>query len=241
MNTYYKIIVIFLIMTVPAAAQKAIKIKPVSKFNIEVPEPSDITFSPDNNSLFIVSDKGYLYETDLQGKIIRKANFSGIDCEGVCIYNNEVYVAEESVREITKFDIKNLNQLRNIEIPYHGARNKGYESITYNYKKDCFIVITEQSPSNIYELDDNLIKTNEIDISPLARDISSATYYNDFLWLLSDEDQLIIKVDPKSYKSLAKWTIPVINPEGIAFNTDGKVLIVSDGMQKLFYFESLDK
>ncbi len=224
----------------PLNAQKAAKIKPVKSFNINVPEPSDVCLSPDEQSLFMVSDKGYLYETDLEGKIIRKADFSGIDCEGVYVYENQIYVVEEAIRNIKIFDRKNLNQLKSITVPYHGARNKGYESIAYNKEKDCFIIITEQNPSYIFELDSCLKKSNKIDISYLARDISSATYYKNFLWLLSDEDHLIIKVDPKTYKPIKSWEIPVINPEGIAFNNKGEVLIVSDGMQKLFYFDSLE-
>ncbi len=221
-------------------AQNAIKIQPTKSFNIKVPEPSDVCFSTDGQSLFMVSDKGYLYETDLQGMILRKADFSGIDCEGVYVLDDQVYVAEEAVRNIKIFDSKNLNQIKSINIPYHGARNKGYESITFNKEKACFIIITEQNPSYLFELDNSLKEANRIDISYMARDISSATYYKNFLWLLSDEDQLIIKVDPHTYKPLKTWKIPVINPEGIAFNDKGEVFIVSDGMQKLFYFDTLE-
>lgn len=222
-------------------AQKIVKIKPIKKIKMLIPEPSDVALSFEGNSLFVVSDKGMLFETDLDGKIIRKANnYFGLDCEGVYADKNFVYVAEEFSRRIAVFSVSDFSLIKMITIPYHGARNKGYEAITYNPTTKKFLLFIEKDPAKIFELDENFNKVNEIDISKLAIDISGASYHNGFLWLLSDEDQKIMKLDPSNYRVLAAWKIPILNPEGITFTKDGKLIIMSDGMKQMFYFNSID-
>lgn len=240
----YKILLFVLLsfLSYNLSAQKNIKIKPVNKLKLEIPEPSDIALSFAGDSFFIVSDKGKLFETDLNGKIIRKGDtYFGLDCEGVFADKNYVYVVEEFSRRISVLSVKDLSLVKAVSIPYHGARNKSYEAITYNLTKNKFLLFTEKDPTLLLELDDNLNKVSEINISALARDISGATYYDGFVWLLSDEDQKVIKLDANNYKVLGEWKIPVLNPEGIAFTKEGKLVIVSDVMQMMFHFNEINK
>ena len=66
-------------------ADKALKIKYSKSFTTAVPEPSDACLSANEQSLFMVSDDGFLFETDLEGKILRKSNLKGIDFEAICL------------------------------------------------------------------------------------------------------------------------------------------------------------
>ncbi len=224
----------------PQSSHKVETIYPIEKENLKISEPSDLAVSPDGKSLYIVGDDGHLYQTNINGEIIKRADYEGIDCEGVYTDENYVYVVEEATRIIKKFDINTLTLLKNITIPYQGARNKGYEALTFNMKKNLFITVTEKSPIWIFELNDQFQVVNKVNISSLAHDISSATYYNNFVWLLSDEDQMVLKVKPDTYELIQKWKIPVLNPEGIAFNDSGQLLILSDAMQKLFCFNPIE-
>lgn len=220
-----------------AQTSKPIKLKPIKFISVEVEEPSDIAIAPTNESYYIVSDNGYLFETDLLGKIIRKADYFGLDCEAVTIHNNQVFVAEEMSRKIRVFNIDDLSLQSTFTLPYSGGRNKGYEAMTYNHAKSCFVIITEKDPVYLFELNADFSVINELDLSSLARDISAATWHDDSLWLLSDEDMQVIRLNPNTYKEEGRWYIPVINPEGIAFNKQGQMLIVADDMQRLYYFE----
>jgi uncharacterized protein YjiK len=119
-------------------------------------------------------------------------------------------------------------------VPYSGGRNKGFESLAFNEHKSCFVLITEKDPCIIIELDKDFRPTNEIRWT-LARDISSATYYDNHIWLLSDEDMTVFKCNPKNYEVHSKWKINVHNPEGIVFHKE-KMLIVADDLERLYYF-----
>ena len=213
-------------------------LKPLEKHTLQVPEPSDITLSGDKQKYFVVSDNGFLFETDLDFKVTRKAQYVGLDCEGVYADENFVYVMDESLRKITLFDPQTLLPIRSNTLTYMGGRNKGFESLTYNSAKKRFITITEKNPILIWELDENLNKVAEYTFTG-ASDVSGCCFHDGNLFLLSDEERKIMKVDPNNYSVLSAWTIPVLNPEGITFSPDGKVVISSDDMSKAFVFNSL--
>ena len=202
----------------------------------EIPEPSDICLHPNGTSFFMVSDDGYLYEMDFQAKIIRQADYQGYDCEGVYADEQFVYVVEEMTRKIKIFDIETLTLQRTIYVPYSGGRNKAYESLTFNKAKGVFVMFTEKDPIYLFELNKDFQVVNEIRMDKLARDISGATYYNDHLWVLSDEDRTIFKMNPKTYAVLDSWKLNVVNPEGIAFDKEGNLYIISDDMERLYKY-----
>lgn len=214
-------------------------IKPTHKIKTEVSEPSDICLNPQNKSnFFIVSDNGYLHEIDNNGKIIRTADYRGIDTEAVYAKDNFVYVVQEFARKINVFENSTFKQIKTVNLPYGGGRNKGYEAFTFNEASNKFVIITEKDPIYLFELDENLHLVNEINLSHISRDISAATYYNNFLWLLSDEDRTVFKLNPTNYQVINKWVLPIINPEGISFNDDGKLVIVSDDRKMIYFFNN---
>lgn len=212
-------------------------LKPIAHCYTEVKEPSDICINPVSNTFFVVSDNGYLHETDSFGRILRTAYFEGFDCEGVYADESFVYVVEEMVRKIRVFDVDSLILRRTVELPYFGGRNKGYEAITFNKAKGMMIITTEKDPIYLFELDAQLRIYNEVHLGKIARDISAATFHKNRLFLLSDDDREIIEVSPHNYGVLQRWKLPVINPEGLVFTNDGELIVLSDDMEKFFVFD----
>jgi uncharacterized protein YjiK len=213
-----------------------VKIKPIDSFYIPIPEPSDIAMRRDGSSFFVVSDDGFLFEMSPNLNVIRKADFAGFDCEAVYVDDQMVYVVEEFTRKIRIFDIETLTLQRTVSVPYGGGRNKGFEAFTFNTAKGKFVMLTEKDPIYLLELDSNLQVVNEIYLDHIASDISSATWHDNHLWLLSDEDMMILKMDPLTYQVLNRWKIPVINPEGLVFINDHTLWVVSDDMERVFVF-----
>jgi uncharacterized protein YjiK len=215
------------------------KLKWLKKYSLKISEPSDICYSASTNTYFAVSDGGYLYETDENGIILRKAPYSGLDFEGVFADSSYVYVMEEMTRTIIAFDKTTLSKTGIRRVNYHGARNKGYEAITYNEAKKCFVIITERDPVWIHELDENFLVKNEIQLKKVS-DISAATFYQGKLYLLSDEDHCVLQVNPLTYSIEKKYKLNVINPEGICFAPDGTMKIISDDMGMLFNYRLMN-
>jgi uncharacterized protein YjiK len=228
---------IILILSVASCiVVEAQSLKPFKKFRTNVPEPSDIAYTPDFSSFYIVSDQGILYQTDTLGKITKAAPFTGVDFEGVYSDDKNIYVADERTRRVHVYTQNTLEHTKQNEITYHGGMNEGYEGITFNQKKSCFVIVTEKNPIYFFELNSDLIKINETKLK-IASDISAVYFYNDFMYALSDEDQTVFKLDPITYAVINKWKIPVTNPEGMAFDKQGNLVIVSDFEQTIFKFK----
>jgi uncharacterized protein YjiK len=234
-----KIIFSSLLVTslVMGSAQKSITIKPDGFYSTKVQEPSDIALSTSGKSFYIVSDNGILHETDLEGKILRTAKHKGIDFEGVYATENYVFVVDETTRKIYVYNTSDLSLHKTLILHYGGGRNKGFESITYNPNKKVFVVITEKEPILIREYNEDFVLKNEIEFKGVA-DISAATYHNGHIYLLSDEDMVIMKASADDYSVIERKKIPIINPEGIAFGSDGTMYITSDDMERIYYFKS---
>ena len=219
-------------------AQKIKVLKPVKSIAVAIPEPSDICYNSKTDTFYIVSDTGKLFETTIDGKIIRKVKQKDTDFEAVYADEKNVYAVDETNRNIYEYDSNTLNLNRIINVPYNGGRNKGYESFTFNTDKNKFILITEKDPIILFELDTDFKITKQIPLNGIAKDISSANYYNNFLWLLSDESMMLMKLNPNTYEVIEKWSLPVINPEGFAFDKKGNLLVTCDDMQRIYYFNN---
>lgn len=207
-----------------------------NSFELTISEPSDIFHSLENQTFYIVSDNGYLHQTSSNGEILKTSKFRGSDFEAVFSKDSIIYVVDEMFRIIHQFDI-NLELIKSINLNYQGARNKAFESITYLPKRKSFLLITESDPILFREYDHNFILKNEFKYTKLA-DISSATYYKDYLYILSDEDRCIVKMS-QDFEEISMVMVPVINPEGLTFDSKGNLLIVSDNRSKLYSYSCI--
>ncbi|HEU4716350.1 MAG TPA: SdiA-regulated domain-containing protein [Bacteroidia bacterium] len=225
-----------LVITCCSASHHASKkLKPTTSYKLKMTEPSDVCISGDGKSLYIASGDRYIYEVDFTGKIIRKGAYEGFDYEAVYADENYVYANDESLRRIDVYDPKTLNVVKSYDLDYNGPINKGFEALTWNGTKNCFVLVSEKNPCVLYEYDKDFRKIDEINV-PQFREISSATYYNGNLWLQSDEEETLYKLNPQDYSVTDQWRVPVVNPEGIAFDREGNLFMSSDDMGKLFYF-----
>ena len=205
----------------------------VKKINTRVAEPSDFIFTNDEQGYYMVSDQGYLFQTDLQGRVLRQAAHAGVDFESLCMDAQWIYVCDERTRRVLAYDKQDLHFHHQVEVPCGGASNEGYEGFTYNSKQHCFLLGKEKNPVMLVEFNTDLHKGKEIPL-PGISDLSSLTYFHDHLYVLSDEDQQVFKLDPETYSVLESWKIPITNPEGICFDAQGHLFILSDKDQQLY-------
>jgi uncharacterized protein YjiK len=216
-------------------AYETVKIKFDSYSNMEVQEPSDIVLNEKGNGFYVASDNGYIAEVDLKGKLIRKSHYFGIDHEGITLKDNYLYIVDETTRRFHKWNLQ-FESVQIFKTDYHGGRNKGFESITWNPVKQRFVCVTEKDPVLIMEFDTNFQVLNEIDFSKFARDISAATFYDNSIWLLSDEDRTLFRCNANNYAIEKAFKLPLINPEGIAFDNEGNLFVCSDDRERLYTF-----
>lgn len=215
----------------------AVKIKPQSKIRLKVNEPSDIAYTKDKNYL-VVSDGGTLLKLDNLGKIILKAKQTGIDFEGVIELENLIYVSDETTRKIMIYDATTLEYVKSYQLQLQRASNSGFESIAYNSKKERFILVTEKNPITIQEYSKEFVLQGEITFTSV-RDISAASFYNGSLFLLSDEDHLLMKLS-ENYEIEKTWDLNLLNPEGFCFDENNNLIVISDDLEMLYNFGKIE-
>lgn len=212
------------------------KLLPISKHDLKIDEPSDICMTSDDPSHFyVVGNRGNICVVDSNGKVLSSTKQDGGDYEACCVKDHQLYVMDESMRRLYVMDEKDLKIRRTMQVPYSGGRNKGFEGITYIPAQKKFILVLEK-PATVVELNEQLQVVNEMKVKG-AWELSAVTYHDNFLWLLSDEGHKVMKVNPETYEIVDQWNVPVVNPEGISFDANGNLLIVSDDKGLLYKFK----
>ncbi len=243
--TYPLIIVLLLLLTANVGCIKEKEEKPgekitlLKRYDIPVPEPSGLTLTSDQNRFWTVSDEdSSLYELDKFGKIIKRIKVNGFDLEGVTVIDEATLaIVLERTREVVVLDTSGT-ELQRVKINLEGELNSGLEGITYNDSTKHFYIVSEKDPALIIELDGDL---NEVrrDTIKFAADVSGIFYdeNDNMLWILSDEDQMVIKTDME-LNIITRFKISVIQPEGITVNKNGETMyIISDLEEKLSVYK----
>jgi len=213
---------------------KPIKLKPKKIVKLKIEEPSDITCTG-IDELFLVSDNGYFSKTDYLGNKFQKGNFKGVDFEGICFDGQFLYLVEEFTSMVHKIDPISLERIQSYQINFNGGRNNGFEAIAFNPNEKCFYIISEHSPSIITtDLD---FKTIDIVELKHPNEVSSAVWYQNKLWILSDEERTISIHSTKTFLKEKEFKIKINNPEGITISQTGQLLVCSDDNKKLYYFD----
>ncbi len=214
----------------------------VSSYQLDIIEPSGLSFGPDGQTLLIVSDNAnMIYETNLEGEIIRTLNYVGADLEGV-VYNpdeNIIAVAEERLREIVLMDYEDGNELNRYHINVeNNIDNKGLEGLSYNLNNKAYYIVNEDLPGEliVWNPKHDIIEKSELNF---AIDYSAifVDHENSLLWILSDESQTLYMCDYKA-NVLMEFLLPKTKYEGVIVNYDlMKAYFVNDGTAKLEVFD----
>ncbi|UVJ43832.1 SdiA-regulated domain-containing protein [Pseudomonas sp. LS1212] len=192
---------------------------------------SALTFDPDRNSLFTVTNqRSELIELSLDGRILRRIALIGFgDPEAVEYIAPDTYVITDEreqrlikvhLDDDTRFlDAQDAEQLT-LGIGLNG--NKGFEGLAYDSAGKRLFVAKERDPMLIYEVHGfphykeerhysvHVVQNQRRDARLFVRDLSSLQFdeRSGHLLALSDESQLVLELDvdgrPISSMSLRK-------------------------------------
>jgi uncharacterized protein YjiK len=173
------IILLFLLTACGAkSGNQASSLTYLEHYDIEIKkeglrQPSGIVFSPQEDSLWVVSDDtNRIFNLTLDGVLQadQSIKLSDKGLEGLTIEPTGTYlfIVEESKNEIIKVDMDTqsiANRRRLSEMNGHnavasylatGGKNKGLEGITWNSESDTIFVIKEGEPGLLIELSPDL-------------------------------------------------------------------------------------
>ena len=212
----------------------------INSYNLQIREPSGLSFGKDYQTLWVVSDLPYgnIYEISLEGNILRTLDFRGDDLEGITYDQTEnvLWAIDEQRNEIIKL-CPDQGELERVTIPVYASAEHGLEGISFESQNKYWIA-NEKLPKKLFLLNSDFSVEQEYE-PDLAKDYSGLCVNpaNGILWIVSDESQLLIKWSTRD-GIYEKYDLPMKKAEGIAINhQNGQIFIVSDGEQKLYQLE----
>lgn len=218
------------------------QLQKIASYALSIPEPSGLALGKNGEILWTVSDQtGQIYQLDLNGNVLQNWDINGDDLEGAAFdeARNCLWIVEEEKRQLLKINLSGQVAAR-YSINFPGEVNSGFEGVCVD-KQGSIFVLNEKNPAALLELagDQSIAKIFHpgvvFDFSDVASDTTSGRF-----WILGDEKQLLFLWD-KNQGALAKFSVPVKNPEGLAIDFDReRIYIVSDSEQMLYIFK-LDK
>ena len=226
---------------------------------ISIIEPSGLTISPDGETLWIVSDKGWLYKTDTTGKVQTRYAISG-DLEGVAYdaNNDTLWLAEERTQKVMNYNLDGNFADSNSVTVLPTNDNDGLEGIAVC--GSSIFVVQEKNPGIYLELDrDDLINgtVTELDIinpldffgqdySGLACDLVPAdnqgagTPTGD-LWAVSHKAQGLYLVNFSTKSAERVFYLPLLQVEGVTYDYQNELVYVIAEDPKLEVYDVSDK
>lgn len=177
-----------------------------------------------------------LYKTDLNGKVMAKATFEGVDFEAVCVVDDYVIVVDEGVRQVHYFDRQTLTKSRTILLQNQAATNRGVEGMAYQPEQKLFYLFTEKDPASCFVYNEQWQLVDYFILRGIS-DISGAQFHNNKMWLLSDEESALFELDLQTKQIHKRYRLNLINPEGLYFQQSGVLTVCSDDMQKIFNYQ----
>jgi len=211
----------------------------------KVPEASGICYSSVRDTLFVANDEGKVYELTREGKRIRKVKLGKeYDLEGVACDDTakRLYFAVEKEESILVVDMDSLAILNEIKID-RAYQNRlvikkdsqsGIEGITLI---DGALYLSNQSKKAYPNPDASIVFRVEIrgEKAYIVEifdhgfiDVAGLSYRNGYLYMVSDDKNLLVQYDFKNRKTIQTHKLPKFAQEGITFDTQGFVYFADD-------------
>ena len=209
------------------------QLKTLEKINpIGLNEPSDLLYF--KNTWYACGNKAFVYESKdlIHWEALPISDF---DLEALTTDGEFIYVSEETYQRILVYDTNKRSLVRTIPFKHGGGRNEGVEAMTFLPKSKTFLMVTEKDPCIFYELSDDFQIINQFQVAGID-EVSAVGFYDDKLYVLSDEDAAIYELDWTNKTISNELKVPLINPEGFVRIKD-EWIVCSDDMKKVVRFK----
>lgn len=212
----------------------------IDTYDVDVTEPSGLSFGPNMTTLLTVSDNtNQIYELDMQGNVLREYDYVGKDLEGIT-YNSDkniIAIAEEAERNVTLIDYDSGNKLESYQIEIQfGSENSGLEGISYNKNNRLYYIVNETNPDLmiIWSPEYGIISEENLNF---ASDYSGifVDETQSHLWFVSDQSRGLYKCD-YNLSILTTYHLDELKYEGVVINQD-IVYLINDATAKLSIYK----
>ena len=217
--------------------------EPVGEKISKIPEASGISYCKNSDTLIVANDEGAYYEIDPKGKRVQKVKLGKYDLEGVVCEDEQLIFAVENKGLLLVERKTGKKKKILVDTSYQGkklnlfSKKNGVEGIAKvdnlvylakqsKKKKKSFIAVVKLTP-----YPGRIVDVIEHGIA----DTSGLTYHDDYLYMVSDKKDLLIKYDLEKKKIVKKVKLGKGAWEGIAFDHKGYVYLADDDGRVMKY------
>jgi uncharacterized protein YjiK len=231
---------------------------------LSIKEASGIGYCSKTDTLFVAADNGILYEISKNGKVLNEKNLSTLknhDFEGIAYdeKNDEIVVAVEGSDNVLVLNTDLLIQ-RTVNVDREDEYGKiilekdkenGLEGIVV-FNGDIYL--SNQSFKNLAENDPSVVI--KIDFTDLYSahigqiidhgfiNISGLAIYGNYLYMVTDSDNLLIKYDLTANKVITTYKIKDFDTklkgiavEGVTFDNNENIYFAADNDGRIYKFK----
>ncbi len=217
------------------------KIEFIKSYNLDIAEPSGLSWALNQIDLIIVDDHtNKAFTIDINGNKLSGFPYEGDDTEGITIdkLNNKIWIAEEAKSKLIQLDA-NGNETNSYKIDINRtSEKKGLEGLTYDSNNKTFYILNEAKPGLLikWQINKGIISQTQLDF---AQDYSGIFFNNadQSLWIVSDQSQKLFYCN-KDAKVLQYFDLDYPKAEGIVVDiANNRIYIVSDSEHKLYIYK----
>ena len=202
-----------------------------------IPEASGICYLKDSKKLIVVNDEGYIYTLSKKGKILSKKYIGAYDFEGIAEYKDYLFIAVEDKNSIFILEKETFAIINKIKFKkskkIKQSKKHGLEAITV-ISNTIYISYQKAGLFKLKNMKSKKPKLKKMNTHH-DKDISGLSYHKNFLYILSDKNNLLIKYDIYKNKTIKKIKLPKASQEGICFDEKNNFYIADDDGRILKY------
>lgn len=216
---------------------KTAKLHPILRLDLDISQPSGLSFD-DEGQLWVVSDeRAEVCILDAEsGERERCIDSHRQDLEGLSFdrKSGALILVDEDAAKLIYIDAATGEKLEETSLDWAKDGNHGPEGVAVSPETGELYVVKESSPAMVCRVSSRGRCAEGWTMNGID-DLSDLTFDEDGrLWLLSDEEQSIYRVQDGKVKE--RFRIDVDKPEGLAFQ-DGRLLVVSDEDDEMAVFD----
>ncbi|GIU00264.1 hypothetical protein TSL6_07700 [Sulfurovum sp. TSL6] len=209
---------------------------PKGKVIAKIPEASGVSYCTSDDTLVVANDEGAYYKIHRKGKILQKIKLGKYDLEGIVCEESQMIFALENKGLLMVDTLTGEKKEIPLDTIYHGKKlplfnkksgiegiakvgNRVYLAKQSKKKKKSFIAVVRLMPypSRIIDV-----------IEHHVADTAGLTFYDGYLYMVSDKEDLLIKYDLQKKKIVQKVKLEKGAWEGIAFDAKDNVYLADD-------------
>lgn len=231
-------LILFILVSCKDNAVESGGLEPIAVYQLLITSPSSIAYNADKNTLYAVSEQnGYLYELALNGFLLNSVNLNAIRPKGISFLSRDtLIIAEEGTGKLVKYTTSGT-RLNTFLVNVSTQNGYGLNGVSYSRSRDEYFTVTRQQPSLWIQISNSGTEIKRLEIN-FTSDLTDV-YYDDvegINWLVSSASHLLFKLDNNG-NIIKSWGLPVSYPEGITFDNQNRMYIVSNYDAKLYVFE----